>query len=255
MNIEPPPPSAASQSTPHFAKYTSKEGIGVITSRVITQGICPGLRLRKLQILGEITKKWTNKYKLSSTFALTDENDDNGLVSTCSLCKKQVPSCNLQLHSLRCEQQLRSQVREANETKHKEHSPGRKTPKPVKTGVKTKPPPAKQHEEDLDKLLASFTKLDTQCAYETCKQNIRTLGQMCKCCERIYCLSHHIPEVHGCGEAAKIRAKQNSSQPKSAKPKASDASRRAQLHRKLDKKLDDMSEQRRARKKGGDGKK
>ena len=188
-------------------------------------------------------------------FAFTDENDDNGLVSTCPLCKKQVPSCNLQLHSLRCEQQLRSLVRQPDETKHKEYSPGRKTPKPVKTGVKTKLPPAKQHEEDLDKLLASFTKLDTQCAYETCKQSIRTLGQICKCCESIYCLSHHIPEVHGCGEAAKIRAKQLSSQPKSAKPKASDASRRAQLHRKLDKKLDDMSEQRRAKKKGGDGKK
>ena len=171
------------------------------------------------------------------------------------MCKKQVPSCNLQLHSLRCEQQLRSLVRQPDETKHKEYSPGRKTPKPVKTGVKTKLPPAKQQEEDLDKLLASFTKLDTQCAYETCKQSIRTLGQMCKCCERIYCLSHHIPEVHGCGEAAKIRAKQLSSQPKSAKPKASDASRRAQLHRKLDKKLDDMSEQRRTKKKGGDGKK
>lgn len=55
MNVEPPPPSAASQSTPRFAKYPSKEGIGVITNRVITQGICLGLRLQKLQILQEIT--------------------------------------------------------------------------------------------------------------------------------------------------------------------------------------------------------
>lgn len=67
-------------------------------------------------------------------------------------------------------------------------------------------------------------------------------------------MSHHIPEVHGCGEAAKIRARQLAAKPKSAKPKALDATRKAQLQRKLDKKVDEMTEQRKAKKKGGDKK-
>ena len=60
-------------------------------------------------------------------------------------------------------------------------------------------------------------------------------------------MSHHIPEVHGCGEAAKIRARQLAAKPKSA-------TRKAQLQRKLDKKVDEMTEQRKAKKKGGDKK-
>ena len=123
--------------------------------------------------------------------------------------------------------------------------------KPQKNKARAKPS-AKQTEEDFGKMLASFTKLDTQCAFNGCKQSIRTLGQLCKCCERTYCLSHHIPEVHGCGEAAKVRARQLASKPNGAKPKAFEATRKVQLHRKLDKKLDEMSEQRKSKRKDRD---
>jgi len=123
--------------------------------------------------------------------------------------------------------------------------------KPQKNKAKTKPS-AKQPEEDFDKMLASFTKLDNQCAFNGCKQSIRTLGQLCKCCERTYCLSHHIPEVHGCGEAAKVRSRQLARKPKSAKPKALDDTHKVQLHRKLDKRLDEMSEQRKSKRKDRD---
>ena len=175
-------------------------------------------------------------------------------MSTCPLCKKRVPSCNLQLHSLRCEQQLRLKTAQTDKTERKEEAKARPASKPQKTSAKPKPSSSKHPEKDFDKLLASFTKLDTQCAYDACKQSIRTLGQACKCCEKIYCLSHHIPEVHGCGEAAKLRARQLAGKPNSARPKTSDATRKAQLQRKLDKKLDEMSEQRRPKKKGGDSK-
>ena len=182
-----------------------------------------------------------------------DDEEDTDLVSTCLLCKKRVPSCNLQLHSLRCEQILRAKTEETgNKTERNEETPARSSSKPPKNKGKTKPASAKHPEEDFDKLLASFTKLDTRCAYDACKQSIRTLGQLCKCCERTYCLSHHIPEVHGCGEAAKVRARQQASKPKSGKPKALDGTRKVQLHRKLDKKLDDLSEQRKAKRKGQD---
>lgn len=183
-------------------------------------------------------------------FVITDE-EDSELLTTCSLCKKRVPSCNIQLHSLRCEQIMRSNLRESSKMQRSEEKRAGTISKPQKNKAKTKPS-AKQPEEDFDKMLASFTKLDTQCAFNDCKQSIRTLGQLCKCCERTYCLSHHIPEVHGCGEAAKVRARQLASKPKSATPKALDATRKVQLHRKLDKKLDEMSEQRKSKRKDRD---
>lgn len=181
-----------------------------------------------------------------------DHEEDSELLSTCPSCKKRVPSCNLQLHSLRCEQMIGSKMGETRKTEWNEQTPARPNSKPQKTKGKTKPSSAKHPEEDFDKLLASFTKLDTQCAFDGCKQSIRTLGQLCKCCERTYCLSHHIPEIHGCGEAAKLRARQLASKPKSGKPKSLDATRKAQLHRKLDKKLDEMSGQRKSKRKERD---
>lgn len=127
--------------------------------------------------------------------------------------------------------------------------------KPPKKQAKTKPSVSKQQgEEDFDKLLASFTKLDSQCAYDACKQSVRTLGQTCQCCKKIYCLSHHIPEVHGCGEEAKRRARYLARNPPRPKPMTSDATRKAQLQRKLDMKLDGLSEKRKAKQKGGKNK-
>ena len=183
---------------------------------------------------------------------ITDE-EDSELVTTCSLCKKRVPSCNIQLHSLRCEQIMRSNLEESNKMEPRsEEARAGTISKPQKNKAKSKTSSAKQPEEDFDKMLASFTKLDTQCAFNGCKQSIRTLGQLCKCCERTYCLSHHIPEVHGCGEAAKVRARQFASKPKGATLKTLDATRKVQLHRKLDKKLDEMSEQRKSKRKERD---
>lgn len=127
--------------------------------------------------------------------------------------------------------------------------------KPPEKQAKPKPSVSKQQgEEDFDKLLASFTKLDSQCAYDACKQSVRTLGQTCQCCKKIYCLSHHIPEVHGCGEEAKRRARYLARNPPRPKPMTSDATRKAQLQRKLDKKLDGLSEKRKAKQKGGKNK-
>ena len=199
--------------------------------------------------------KHRGKFEINDyPFLSADAEDDDELVSTCPLCKKRVPSCNLQLHSLRCEQYLKSKTGQSDKTERQEETTSRPTSKPRKTSAKTKPSTAKHPEEDFEKLLASFTKLDTQCAFDACKQSVRTLGQTCKCCEKIYCLSHHIPEVHGCGEAAKLRARQLAGKPKGAKPKALGATRKAQLHKKLDKKLDEMSEQRKTKKKEGDNK-
>jgi hypothetical protein len=40
-----------------------------------------------------------------------------------------------------------------------------------------------------------------------CGKNIRFLSQLCKICDRKYCLTHAVPETHGCGDAARVKAR------------------------------------------------
>lgn len=51
-------------------------------------------------------------------------------------------------------------------------------------------------DDDFDSLIDSVVKADSVCAFVKCKASVLTLGQLCLHCNRQYCLSHHIPEVH-----------------------------------------------------------
>lgn len=112
-----------------------------------------------------------------------------------------------------------------------------------------------ESEEDFDVLIAAAMKENVSCAFACCKESTATLGQNCPFCARRYCLRHHIPEVHGCGDMAKARARALISRdgvlhPGSGVPsKLPDARTRAHLQRKLDKKLTGLEEQRRHKKK------
>ncbi|NXI69618.1 SMBP2 protein, partial [Anseranas semipalmata] len=119
----------------------------------------------------------------------------------------------------------------------------------VKTGVDN------ATEEDIDTLISAAIKADNTCGFPHCKASITTLGQLCPHCNRRYCLSHHIPEVHGCGEKAKAHARQRISRegvlyPGSGpKDKSLDPAKRAHLQRRLDKKLSELTSQRKSKKK------
>ncbi|XP_074442764.1 DNA-binding protein SMUBP-2 [Larus michahellis] len=110
-------------------------------------------------------------------------------------------------------------------------------------------------EEDIDALISAAIKADNTCGFPRCKASVTTLGQLCLHCNRRYCLSHHIPEVHGCGEKAKAQARQRISREgvlypgSGSKDKSLDAARRAQLQRRLDKKLSELTSQRKSKKK------
>lgn len=111
-------------------------------------------------------------------------------------------------------------------------------------------------EEDIDALISAAVKADNTCGFPRCKASITTLGQLCPHCNRRYCLSHHIPEVHGCGDKAKAHARQWISREgvlypgSSPKDKSLDPTKRAHLQRRLDKKLSDLTNQRKSKKKG-----
>ncbi|KAM5247003.1 DNA-binding protein SMUBP-2 [Ctenodactylus gundi] len=111
--------------------------------------------------------------------------------------------------------------------------------------------------EDFDALVSAAIKADSTCAFTKCSASVVTLGQLCQLCGHRYCLSHHLPEVHGCGERARAHARQRISREgilyagSGTKDRSLDPAKRAQLRRRLDKKLGELSSQRVSKKEKG----
>ena len=154
----------------------------------------------------------------------------------CSTCSQKVPKTNIELHKLRCTR-VKIEAEKASE-------------KPLKKKGQKKKSKAKEEEEDIDKLLAAFDKIDNVCNGQGCKVKIATLGVRCDHCAKRFCMKCGLPEAHGCGEAARIAARQQLARdghlyPGSGRPNFKpDPVKKAQLQRKLDKKLDEMSDSR-----------
>ncbi|KAF3688758.1 DNA-binding protein SMUBP-2 [Channa argus] len=113
-------------------------------------------------------------------------------------------------------------------------------------------------DDDFDTLINAVMKADSVCGFIKCKASVLTLGQLCSFCKKQYCLSHHIPEVHGCGDKAKSHARMRISKEgvlyagSGKKDKSMDPNKKAYLQRKLDSKLKDMASQRKPKKKEKD---
>ena len=125
----------------------------------------------------------------------------------------------------------------------------------TKKGKSKKKSQRQEEEEDIDKLLESFNKVDNVCNGEGCKQKISVLGVTCDHCRSRFCLTHGLPEAHGCGDAARRAARRQLARdgkvyPGSGRPEGkTDPAKRRQLQCKLEKKLGEMEEQRRTKKK------
>ncbi|XP_044115960.1 DNA-binding protein SMUBP-2 [Neovison vison] len=112
--------------------------------------------------------------------------------------------------------------------------------------------------EDFEALVAAAIKADNTCGLAKCTASVATLGQLCLHCGRRFCLSHHLPEIHGCGERARAHARQRISREgilyagSGTKDRSLDPAKRAQLQRRLDKKLDELSGQRKSKRREKD---
>ncbi|XP_043829131.1 DNA-binding protein SMUBP-2 isoform X2 [Dromiciops gliroides] len=110
-------------------------------------------------------------------------------------------------------------------------------------------------EEDFDALVSATIKADNTCGFPRCKASVVTLGQLCPHCRQRFCLSHHIPEVHGCGEKARAHARQQISREgvlyagSGTKDKSVDPVKRLHLQRRLDQKLVELKNQRKSKQK------
>ncbi|CAL8261735.1 unnamed protein product [Merluccius merluccius] len=110
-------------------------------------------------------------------------------------------------------------------------------------------------EDDFDTLITAVMKAESVCSFVKCKASVLTLGQLCPFCNRQYCLGHHVPEVHGCGDKAKAHARMRISKEgvlysgSGKKDNSMDPNKKAYLQRKLDSKLKDMESKRKLKSK------
>lgn len=108
-------------------------------------------------------------------------------------------------------------------------------------------PRKKQEPEDFDSVIAEFQEKHKRCSWTNCRIAVALLGVTCVHCKQRFCISHGLPEMHGCGVAACKAAKHEFRHPKPAKP---DLLKRSAMSKKLEKKLTKMAEERKPHKKG-----
>ncbi|XP_075945303.1 DNA-binding protein SMUBP-2-like [Anarhichas minor] len=182
------------------------------------------------------------------------------------LCQPPSDLKSLHLERMKREQQKREE--------HAQQKQQQKCIPPAPAQSSKKPKPAKEKnrmkagacgiaaaaapDDDFDTLINAVIKAERVCSFVRCKASLLTLGQLCLFCNRQYCLSHHIPEVHGCGDKAKSHARMRISKEgvlyagSGKKDKSMDPNKKAYLQRKLDSKLKDMSSQRKPKNKEND---
>ncbi|KAF6103715.1 immunoglobulin mu DNA binding protein 2 [Phyllostomus discolor] len=161
------------------------------------------------------------------------------------------------VHLERLQRERAQQERQAEGRPQAAGSGPRKFPeKKKKKDVKGPSAPGLPATEDFDALVSAAVRADNTCGFAKCTASIATLGQLCPHCVRRYCLGHCLPEIHGCGERARAQARQRVSREgvlhagSGTKDRPLDPAKRAQLQRRLDKKLDELTGQRRSKRKG-----
>ncbi|NXQ24054.1 SMBP2 protein, partial [Alaudala cheleensis] len=163
-------------------------------------------------------------------------------------------SGKVDLKSLHLERVQREKARR-EEALRKVQEPSRGSRKKDKSEAKGKAAIGSVAGEDFDALISAAIEADRTCGFPRCKASVTTLGQLCQHCQRLFCLSHHIPEVHGCGDKARAHARQRISREgvlhpgSGSKDKSLDPAKRAHLQRRLDKKLSELTSQRKGKKK------
>ncbi|KAL4229741.1 DNA-binding protein SMUBP-2 [Mactra antiquata] len=169
----------------------------------------------------------------------------------CTICKKKVLKSNLQLHELHCavkskekqeDVKVHQKLKKQNDVKS---SHQRLFDKKLMEKVE------KIDKDDIDALIETVTKMDSFCCFKKCKTKVKTLFHECTYCGGRYCMSHHIPEVHGCGDAARKQASATISKDGvlSRKLPKPDEVKKAQLQRNLNSKLTEMSAKRKSKSK------
>ncbi|NWV69578.1 SMBP2 protein, partial [Malurus elegans] len=103
-------------------------------------------------------------------------------------------SGRVDLKALHLERVQREKARR-EEAARKVQEPGHGSGKKDKSKAKGKPAGGSAEGEDFDALISTAMEANRTCGFPRCKASVTTLGQLCHHCQRLFCLSHHIPEV------------------------------------------------------------
>ncbi|XP_053400098.1 DNA-binding protein SMUBP-2-like [Mercenaria mercenaria] len=174
----------------------------------------------------------------------------------CNICKKDVLKANLQLHEIHCarkERDCKLSKEEKVDVSNKQKKEVSKSSKHRKFDKELAERVEKVDKDDIDALIETVQNMDNFCCFKKCKTSVQTLFQLCAHCQGRYCLTHHIPEVHGCGEAARAQARARISKDgvlyrgSGVPEKRPDSTKKAHLHRKLDSKLTELAAKRKGK--------
>nr|XP_045602750.1 DNA-binding protein SMUBP-2-like [Procambarus clarkii] len=187
----------------------------------------------------------------STSDCKTRENEarkvNNSLTRHCCSCGKDIILQNYTIHNAQCERKLKD-TQEEQITKVKQKNIKKKNPRKGSSHKNG------EEEEDFDSLIEQFTQENNTCSMPQCKSSTTVIFQLCPFCRNTFCLSHHMAEVHGCGDQARHHArmmitKEGVLYPGSGIPsKKPNEAQRKQMQRKLDKKMEGFSKQRQAKK-------
>eukprot|EP01117_Protostelium_nocturnum_P015173 TRINITY_DN5852_c0_g1_i1.p1 TRINITY_DN5852_c0_g1~~TRINITY_DN5852_c0_g1_i1.p1 ORF type:complete len:864 (+),score=274.71 TRINITY_DN5852_c0_g1_i1:599-3190(+) len=74
--------------------------------------------------------------------------------------------------------------------------------------IEKAPTQSKEDKERAEEnLLKKAIKENKECGFGHCQRPLGILGGLCNFCGKKYCANHTLPEVHGCGDAAKKKAR------------------------------------------------
>lgn len=190
----------------------------------------------------------------SKSIAKFEDNHKSGICQSdtvrCIHCMHDIPLNNLNLHESHCVHGNKRDVSDSASTKATKKTARTQKSKPCSQVRQTATVLQKLADDDFDTLIATVTALDSKCSFKKCKTLTNTLGRNCMHCSRRFCLQHLLPEVHGCGDAARIHAHQTTVregvlyQGSGVPSKKPSHERRAQLEHKLNKKLGELTERR-----------
>ena len=106
-------------------------------------------------------------------------------------------------------------------------------------------------DNDDEEFLREIKVKDNTCAFPPCNTRIVNFSIDCKHCQLKFCTTHYLPEVHGCGEAARRDEKREFLHPH---PKLSEE-KHEKVSQKLSTKLKQMQLERKAKQFSAKGKK
>ena len=184
---------------------------------------------------------------------MEDQMKDPGK-DTCKWCGKDIIKANVQLHELGCPKNPHKKQKPCSASS-KKNEPVSKSSAPRRFDKELANKVNNVDSDDIDALIATVQKMDNFCCFKKCKTSVQTLCNVCNFCQGRYCMSHHMPEVHGCGDAARADARARISKEgvlhrgSGVPKKKPDAAKKAHLQKKLDHKLTEMSAKRKVKQK------